>query len=272
MLGYFSMGRADDMSYIGEYFQISKSGSIGWWDIYPGSLIFGATLSILSGLPANFVSFVIPIVFSFIFIGGLYLCCRFFLREEILLSIAIIVSFIFYLGPYNFLNVPHALFFAYMPLFIFILCRYIQNKKLENIFLIIFPILLIPYTHPFIVFFVFSLLFILILFNRILKKIIPAEYGNVKNLLLVVIVGFLGWFLYTSFLLSNFKSRYNLFISGTSEPVFLKTTEKLSHINADFMTIIKLLFLYYARYFIPLIIIIIALSFLFSNVKGSPNS
>jgi hypothetical protein len=106
MLGYYSMGRYDDMSYIGEYLHISKFGSINNdWDIYPGSLVFGAVLSIISGLPANGAAFVMPVVFSFIFIGGLFLCCRFFLKDDMLVNIAILSSFILYLGSYNFLNV-----------------------------------------------------------------------------------------------------------------------------------------------------------------------
>jgi len=106
MLGYYSMGRADDMSYIGEYVHISKTGAINGWDIYPGSLILGAILSIIPGLAANGAAFVMPVIFSFIFICGLCLCCRFFLKEEKLANIAVLSSFIFYLGPYNFSQRP----------------------------------------------------------------------------------------------------------------------------------------------------------------------
>jgi hypothetical protein len=129
MLGYYSMGRWDDMSYIGEYLQISKSGYIAQWDIYPASHIIGAIISIETGLEPHFVSFVIPIVFSFILVVGLFLLCRPFLKDQMLINIAIPSLFILYLGPYNFLNVPHALFFATMPLFISILFRFIEIQN-----------------------------------------------------------------------------------------------------------------------------------------------
>src|SRR5659263_631832 len=73
MLGYYSMGRADDMSYIGEYLQIATSGHFADWDIYPASHIIGASISLISNLEAHSTFFIMPIVFSFIF----FICCFF---------------------------------------------------------------------------------------------------------------------------------------------------------------------------------------------------
>ena len=259
MLGYYSMGRADDMSYIGEYFHISKTGAINGWDIYPGSLILGAILSIIPGLAANGAAFIMPVVFSFIFTGGLCLCCRFFLNEEKLVNIAVLSSFIFYLGPYNFLNVPHALFFAYMPIYIFILSRYIRRYDFANAVLILIPTLLIPFMHPFIVFFAVFLLLFLILFGRLLKRFIQGDYRRATYLFVVLITGFFSWFIYCETLLGSFRRSYRAYLQRAAEPVLFETTEKLARINADFFKMTKLLFVYYSRYFIPLIVISIAL-------------
>ena len=263
MLGYYSMGRADDMSYIGEYVHISKTGSIAGWDIYPGSLILGAVISILTGLPANGVSFVMPFVFSFILIGGLCLCCRFFLKDDILVNISILSSFILYLGPYNFLNVPHALFFAYMPLYIFILSRYIQNKNFANTVLVLVTTVLVPFMHPFIVLFVFSLLLVLILFGKVLNRFIQGDYWRVTNPFLVLFVAFFSWFIYCKALLGNFGRSYRIYLKKTTEPVLFETTEKLARINIDLFKMIKLLSVYYGRYIIPLSIIGIALALIY---------
>jgi len=190
MLGYYSMGRADDMSYIGEYVHISKTGAIDGWDIYPGSLILGAVLSVLSGLPVNGAAFVMPVVFSFVFVGGLCLCCRLFLKEEMLVSIAVLSSFIFYLGPYNFLNVPHALFFAYMPLFIFNLSWYIKRPRFATAALVLIPTILVPFMHPFIVLFVVALLLVLVLLSKVLNWFIQGDYWRASRILVVLSTGF----------------------------------------------------------------------------------
>jgi len=259
MLGYYSMGRADDMSYIGEYVHISRTGAIDGWDIYPGSLILGAALSIVSGLPVNGAAFVMPVIFSFMFIGGLCLCCRLFLKEDQLVNIAILSAFILYLGPYNFLNVPHALFFAYMPLFIFILSRYIKKPAFATAVLVLIPTILVPFMHPFIVLFVFALLLVLVLFGKILNRLIHGNYWRATRPLVVLFTAFFAWFIYCDTLLGSFGRSYRGYLQRTTEPVLLETAEKLARINVDFYKMTKLLFVYYSRYFIPIIIISIAL-------------
>lgn len=127
MLGYYSMGRADDMSYIGEYLQIVNSGHFAAWDIYPASHSIGAFMSLLSGIEAHYVSFIIPIVFSFIFIVGIYLLSRELISQPTVCSLVIVSSFILYIGIYNFLNVPHALFFHYF------LCTYVAFINIQEI-------------------------------------------------------------------------------------------------------------------------------------------
>ena len=259
MLGYYSMGRADDMSYIGEYVHISRTGAIDGWDIYPGSLILGAVLSTISGLPANGAAFVMPIVFSFVFIGGLVLCCRFFLKEDRMVNIAILSAFIFYLGPYNFLNVPHALFFAYMPLFIFILSRYIKKPGFAIAALVLIPTVLVPFMHPFIVLFVFALLLVLVFFGKKLNQFIHGNYWRATRPLVVLFTAFFAWFIYCDTLLGSFGRSYRGYLQRTTEPVLLETADKLARINVELFKMMKLLFVYYGRYVIPLLIIGIAL-------------
>jgi len=259
MLGYYSMGRADDMSYIGEYVHISRTGAIDVWDIYPGSLILGAVLSTISGLPANGAAFVMPVVFSFVFIGGLFLCCRFFLKEDRMVNFAILSAFILYLGPYNFLNVPHALFFAYMPLFIFILSRYIKKPGFATAALVLIPTILVPFMHPFIVLFVFVLLLVLVLFGKILNQFIHGNYWRANRPLVVLFTAFFAWFIYCDTLLGSFGRSYRGYLQRTTEPVLFETADKLARINVDLLKMMKLLFVYYGRYVIPLLIIGIAL-------------
>jgi len=265
MLGYYSMGRWDDMSYIGEYLQISTSGSIAEWDIYPASHIIGATLSMGTGLEPHVTSFVIPIVFSFILVAGLFLLCRELFKDQMLINIAIPSSFILYLGPYAFLNVPHALFFATMPLFIFLLFRFLESQNLSNI-VMIFPFtFIIPFTHPFIILFVVSTFIFMIAFNKYLKTYVNKNFMRIRIPLIIVIMGFFTWFIYCSRFLSKFRQIYISYTQMTTviEPVFFETADKMSRIDLSIYKIIKLVTVYYGRYMIPVIIISIALIFVF---------
>lgn len=256
LLGYYSMGRADDMWYIGEYLQISTSGTLATWDIYPASHIIGAILSMVTGLAPNTVSFIVPFVFSFLLIGGLVLCCRFFLKDQILVNIAIPASFILYLGPYNFLNVPHGLFFAVMPLFLFLIGRYVGHKDIKNIIIIIPFSLLIPFVHPYIVLFVVFTLGLFVTSNHFLKGFIDNDYSRVIKPLLLVTIGFLSWFLYSTRLTGDLGQSYSAYLNHASATVFVETTEKLTRINVDFYKFSKLLMVYYSRYTIPLLVIL----------------
>ena len=157
MLGYYSMGRADDISYIGEYLQIINSGHFAAWDIYPASHTIGAFISIISGIEPHYISFIIPIVFSFIFIIGINLFSREMISQTTIDSLVIVSSFILYIGIYNFLNVPHALFFSFIPFYLCYFHKYTGTYKITSLSIIfVLMTLLIPITHPFIVFFVFS--------------------------------------------------------------------------------------------------------------------
>jgi len=260
LLGYYSMGRADDMTYIGEYLQISNSGKIAGWDIYPASHILGAVLTLATGLPSHLISFIIPFLFSSLFVGGLIVWSRRILSDDrMLVNIIIPASFILYLGPYNSLNVPHALFFAMMPLYLFILFRFIkENRGFSNIVLL-FPItFLVPFMHPFIVFFVAFTLFAIILISPILEKIVFENYKQFITPLLIVITGFLAWFIYGTRLLGSFRQSYLSYIYKVTEPVFFETAEKMARININYLKIFNLVTLYYGRYIIPSFIIAIA--------------
>jgi hypothetical protein len=259
MLGYYSMGRTDDMSYIGEYLHISTSGNLAGWDIYPASHIIGAALSIGTGIAPHLVSFILPVIFSFLFVGGLIFISRLFLEDTVLVNIAIASSFILYLGPYNFLNVPHALFFAIMPLYLFILSRFIINQNFSNILLIYPFTFLVPFMHPFIVLFVVSIFLALLIFSSIQKKFMNVNYRQTSYLLLSLIFGFTSWVLYGSNLLDDFRISYLTYLQKITEPVFFETTDKLARINIDLYKIIRLVTLYYGRYVIPFLIIIVAL-------------
>lgn len=261
MLGYYSMGRADDMSYIGEYLQIATSGYIGTFNIYPATHIIGASISMLSNLEAHQTSFIIPIVFSFVFIIGVYLFSRESFPNLCINSLVIISSFIPYLGIYNFLNVPHALFFSLMPLYLCFFYRYIQkynNSSFSMVFVIM--TLLIPITHPFIIFF----LCVIFLFHRTPKYLSASniELLRIPEIKLssysLLVVSSLFWFIYNATIMKDFGMLYLGFINRIINPVFFEITEKIYKVNFSFFDYAQLFSFYYGRYMIPTLIIFVS--------------
>lgn len=268
-LGYYSMGRADDMSYIGEYLQIANSGHFANWDIYPATHIIGASVSIISGLETNFTSFIIPILFSFIFIMGIYLFSREMLPYPCIKSLVIVSSFILYLGIYNFLNVPHALFFAFIPLYLFVMYCYFNSKKHNVPFSVIFVLvtLLISYTHPFIVFF----LIVTFLFHLVSKilSITQLEILKIPSVnsvsFLILAVSFFSWLVYNEKLVGDLRISYISFINKVTEPVFFETADKLTKVNFGFLEYVQLFSLFYGRYIFPTIFIMASFIFIYHN-------
>ena len=263
MLGYYSMGRADDMSYIGEYLQIATSGQFASWNIYPASHIIGASISLISNLEAHNTSFIMPIIFSFMFIAGIYLFSRELFPDSCINSLVLVSSFILYLGIYNFLNVPHALFFAFIPLYLFHFYKYFgAHNDTSNSIIFILMTLLIAFTHPFIV-----LLVVVVFLVHMLLKIIPTTHIEVLRMPKINISGFLilVWFINSAEYQKSLKQNYISFVNKITEPVFNKTFDKLTQIHFDASDYVQLLTFYYGRYIIPTSIILISFIIIYFN-------
>lgn len=270
MLGYHSMDRYDDMSYTGEFAQIANSGNIAGWDIYPSSLIFGAAITIISGLAVNQSAFIIPILFSFIFTLGIILCSRIVTSHRIYSDIVILSAFILYLGPYNFYDTPNALFFAFLPLFIYVIFRYVKERTITNTILLLIMTILMPFTHPFVFFFAFTFILALIILNPLLKRFSGVDYRKLAHPLLIMIVGFLSWFIYCYALLEDFRRSYVEYTLKATQSVLGATTGKLSVANFDIQELSKLFLIYYGRYIIPLIVVAVILVYLFWKKERTP--
>jgi hypothetical protein len=254
--GYYSMGRADDMSYLGEYLHISKTGYFSDWDIYPAGLIFGAFLTIITGIETNIISFIIPTFFTASFIIGFFIFGRKIFKNKNYENILLISLFILYLGMYNFLNTPHALFFAFLPLYLFIILKYIELGTLPYAIAAIILSLLIPLTHPFVFFFVVMFQLLLLLFTPFIKNIVIGDIRRLRNLVLIQITTFSAWFLYSTILLDSFERAINAFLLKLTEPVLSETTNKMARIGLDPLSFINFVLIYYGRYIIPTVVII----------------
>ncbi len=267
MLGYYSMGRADNMSYIGEYLYIATSGYFSNWDIYPASHIIGAFISIVSNIEAHNTSFIVPIIFSFIFICGINLFSKEIIKDLFIRSLVLVSSFILYQGVYISFNAPNALFFSFVPLYLCYFYRYLLNDNLPLSLLFSLMTLLIPFTHPFIVFFLLSFFLFHKIYSVFLKPFIYiSTIPSVKtSSIMLAFSSFVAWFIYNNRLMSDLRISYLLFIRKISEPAFFATTDKLAKINLDLFGYLKLISFFYGRYVIPTMFIFISFLILFRN-------
>jgi hypothetical protein len=273
MLKYYSMGRADDMTYIGEYLQIANSGHIASWDIYPASHIIGSGISIILNIEPHLVSFIVPIVFSFMFIAGIYLFSRKLFPGTYIKLLVVVSSFILYLGVYNYLNVPNALFFAFMPFYLYVINSYIeikQNNRLSFSLIFILITIVLPYSHPFIVFFAIMTLLFYLLSNYVLP--IKAQEFKIPqirlNSFMILMISFLSWFFYQGRLLTDLSRLINSYLNQIGrDPTAVWTAEKVSQINFNFIDYLQLLTFFYGRYIIPTVFVLVSLIIIYHNKK-----
>ncbi|NPE27571.1 hypothetical protein HNV12_06225 [Methanococcoides sp. SA1] len=265
------MGRADDMTYIGEYLHIVNSGYFASWDIYPASHIVGAGISIVSNIEPHLVSFIIPIVFSFMFIVGIYLFSRNLFPDTDITSLVVVSSFILYLGTYNFLNVPNALFFAFMPFYLYVLNSYTgyHHKNILSFSIIFILItLMIPYTHPFIVFFVLIIILFHVVFNITRNhKVIELHIPKLNiNSFIILCVAFSSWFFYQGRLLNDLYRSINNYINQIGrDPTAFWAAEKMIQVHFGIFDYLHLLMFFYGRYIIPSVFIFISFIYLYYN-------
>lgn len=271
-LGYHSMGRADDMSYIGEYVHIVRTGHVASWDIYPASPIIGSTISVLTGIEANIVSFIIPVVFTSLFVVGLYIFGRLFFNNRQYDDILLISSFILYLGPYNFLNVPHALFFAFLPIFLLITFRYVQSRNRSYSIMMVGLSLLIPITHPFIFLFVFILFSALLVLRPIVQKFVDGDIGRLKMPILIQLVLFLAWFISSDALIERLYWRLRSFFMDTSTDALSVTTNKFTSAALDPYSLLNFIITYYGRYIIPTVFIFVFLMICYKRIDKNSDT
>lgn len=285
MLGYASVGRGNDFLYPGLEINTGISGTSHlstFSDLSPTGPLLVSILTLASGIGAQGLSHFLPIIFSIIFITGMYLFYRGFMSREKLVSVTFLSSVIPYFGHFQASTVSYFLTFCLVPIYLLLLWNAISNKnRTAMIACLLFMIPLLPLAHPFI--FTYLLCFALLLTfagkvtqSGLLKKILslknlsrdPLSSSSGKIVPLFIFFLFLsGGFLLCAKYASEF---FNVFL-----PALVWRIETLT--AAGFATIpsmesgvfefIHLFNLYYGKYYIPLIFVIINTIIVWQNRK-----
>ncbi len=129
MLGYVSVGRGEEFSYIGLAGQSALSDPSGFSSLSPTGPLLVSALSLISGLETWVLSYFLPVFFSIMFITGMFLFYRIFMSREKLVSVAFLSSLIPYFGHFQASTSPYYLCFCLVPLYLFVLRNALSDKN-----------------------------------------------------------------------------------------------------------------------------------------------
>ncbi|AKB30451.1 hypothetical protein MSSIT_3732 [Methanosarcina siciliae T4/M] len=273
MLGYVSIGRYGEFSLMGlaenrGLFDHPDSSVIS--NLSPTGPLLVSALDLVSGLGRQTLSYFLPILFSIMFITGMYMLCRTYISREKLVGVVLLSSFLLYFWHFQFSTFPYYLSFCMVPIYLFVLRKAILDENRKMLISFPFMIALLPLAHPFIFAYLICFSLLLIVINEILdeKRDITKIFGfNVpakdavfilqgkKVLFLFFLTLILG-----SVLFWNYASRF----SQTLPPDLswhiqtLSVTSLTSMLGVESnLEFIHYFNLYYGKYYIPLIFIII---------------
>lgn len=285
MLGYASVGRGNEFLYPGLTINTGISGTSclsTFSDLSPTGPLLVSTLALASGISAQALSHFLPVLFSIIFITGMYLFYRGFMSREKLVSVTFLSSVIPYFGHFQASTVSYYLIFCLVPIYLLLLWNAISSKnKTATVVCLLFMAPLLPLAHPFI--FTYLLCFALLITfagkaiqSGLLKKILSFKSlardslsrSSGKIVPLFIFLSFTsGGFLLCAKYASGF---FNAFL-----PALVLRIETL--VTAGFATIpsmepgifefIHLFNLYYGKYYIPLIFVVINTIIVWQNRK-----
>jgi len=264
MLRYFWIDRADDITYLGESLYIRNTGAIDSLNIYPASHVICSILSLITTYNINIVSYLFLIYIFFLFIIGMILLSKIFIDKAEVQNILLVSSFIFYFSRFHFSIAPNYIFFAILPYYFYIIYSRINVKNPSISICLVFLLLLSPFTHPFIISFLLFFIGILLFSNFLFK----LKFNNLNTCFFLLITSFLFWFITNEGYSKDLRIIYNKYLLSLTETTLMKTDSFLSRIDLSAFNFFKLLNVYYGRYYIPLLFIIIAAYILYKNKKN----
>lgn len=275
MLGYASVGRGDEFSYIG---LTGGSNFTDFSSVSPTGPLFVSALALISKLNPDAISYFLPVLFSVLFIAGMFLFYRAFMSREKLVLVTFLSSLIPYFGHFQISTSPYYLSFCLIPLYLFVLRNALAAKNHGMAVCLLFMIPLISFAHPFI--FAYLVCFAIslavsgtMLKPELLRKILSVNIFSQsssrhtgKKVPVFIFLSFAS----VSFLLcskcvpglaDNFLSHF-VWNSEALNTGFLQPESKES-----IFELIHFFNLYYGKYYIPLIFIIINSIIVWQNRK-----
>ena len=247
------------ISHIGRIKDLISMGHTDPSNIYPATHIFVGMASLISGINVNFLALLLPLVFYILVVSGVFIFTKSFIGNcyDNILYLILPASLIYYLGWLHFTILPNFLFFALIPLTLFVLLQYLKNRKISTSATLVVFLLIMPFGHPFVVVFIIYILFLIVLKDFLNKKKVVNSSPFV-----VSVCTFLAWFIYNAGYTNSFRQIYKSWINSITEPVMVEGLEKMSKLNLQGIELVRYIFIFYGRYIIPLFFVLILILYL----------
>ncbi len=277
MLGYVSVGRGGEFSYMG---LVKDCRIFSLSNISPTGPLFVSPLALVSGLEPWILSYFLPVFFSILFIAGMFLFYRAFMSREKLVLVAFLSSLIPYFGHFQVSTFPYYLCFCLVPLYLFVLRNVLAAKNRTMAICLLFMLPLIPLAHPFI--FAYLICFSLslavsgtILKPGVLRKILnlnfispDSPHSAGRKVPVFILLSFTsGGFLLCSKYAPNFVDDFLSSLTKGIETLMASGLSWIPETQSGFFGFIHLFNLYYGKYYIPLIFIVINSIIVWQNRK-----
>lgn len=210
------------------------------------------------------------------FITGMFLFYRIFMSREKLVSVAFLSSLIPYFGYFQASSAPYYLCFCLVPLYLFVLRNALSDKNRAMGVCLLFMLPLVPLAHPFIFAYLACFSLSLIFSSTILKfgflrKIrvlisfpaLPGKESPYIYLSVVCLRRFPALCKYAPQFLDVFLSTLVL----RTETLMAAAFSRVPGTENGFFEFVHFLNLYYGKYYIPLIFILINSVIVWQNRK-----
>lgn len=277
MLGYVSVGRGEEFSYMG---LLGENVLFDLSNLSPTGPLFVSALALVSGLETWVLSYFLPVFFSILFIIGMFLFYRAFMSREKLVSVAFLSSLIPYFGHFQVSTFPYYLSFCLVPLYLFVLRNALAAKNRGMAVCLLFMMPLLPLAHPFIFAYLVCFSLSLAFSGTILK---PGFLRKIMNLNFISSGSFhsaggkVPMFIFLSFTSGGFllcakyaPHFFDVFLSSLSwriETLITAGFSRMPETKGGFFAFMHLFNLYYGKYYIPFIFILINSVIVWQNRK-----
>lgn len=277
MLGYVSVGRGDEFSYMGI---AGESGLSGLSNLSPTGPLFVSALALISGMKSSALSYFLPVFFSIIFVTGMFLFYRVFMSREKLVSVAFLSSLIPYFGHFQVSTLPYYLCFCLVPLYLFVLRNALSGKNRAMFICLLLMIPLFPLADPFIfaylaIFSIFLIFSMRSMKSGLLHKIMSLGFLSPDSMHFkgrkVPVFIFLSltsgvFLLYAKYASHSFSILFPT-LAWRTDTLITTGLFKMPGTERDFFEFIHLFNLNYGKYYIPLVFILINSVIVWQNRK-----
>ncbi len=277
MLGCISVARSGEFSYMGF---VGKDSLFSLSNSSPTGPLFVSPLALVSGLEPWALSYFLPIFFSIMFITGMFLFYRAFMDREKLVIVTFLSSLIPYFGHFQMSTFPYYLCFCLVPLYLFVLTNMFVSKNRAMIMCLLFMVPLVPLAHPFIFIYLICFFLSFVISDTILKpgflrKIasfnflsLGSFYSAGRKVPVFILLFFSsGGFFHSSKYVSNLVESFISTLSLRTETLMTVDIFRTLEIDGSIIEFLYFFNLYYGKYYIPFIFILINSIIVWQNRK-----